>query len=51
MANEKKLLGSQQMVPDPDRLIEHGKQPTTNVRPSAPPPNPKNGGVGNVKKG
>lgn len=38
------------MVPDPDRVIEHGQRPTVNIRPSAPPPNPKNGGVGTAKK-
>lgn len=51
MANEKQDPRVQHMVPDPDRVIEHGQQPTTYVRPSAPPPNPTNGGVGNVKKG
>lgn len=40
----------QYMVPDPDRVIEHGQRPTVNIRPSAPPPNPKNGGVGAAKR-
>ncbi|SFR84271.1 hypothetical protein SAMN05428970_2959 [Agromyces sp. CF514] len=40
----------QQMVPDPDRMIEHGQKPTNYVRPPKPPTQVPNGGVGNATK-
>lgn len=37
----------QQMVPDPDRIIEHGQQPTSYERPPKPPQPVNQGGIGN----
>lgn len=51
MTEENKARRVQQMVPDPDKVIEHGLQPAQNIRPPAPPANPKNGGIGSPKKG
>jgi len=50
MTEEKKNRRVQQMVPDPERVIEHGQKPSQDIRPPAPPANPKNGGIGNSKK-
>ncbi|MDL9978716.1 hypothetical protein [Microbacterium candidum] len=45
---EEKNPRIQHMVPDPDRVIEHGQQPTNFVRPPKPPVQVPDGGVGNV---
>lgn len=39
----------QQMVPRPDRFIEHGQQPTVFEKPPRPPQGrPANGGIANA---
>ncbi len=49
MADEKNPR-VQRMVPDPDKVIEHGQQPTIYVKPPKPPTQVPDGGVGNVTK-
>lgn len=47
MNDDKPRRNVQHMVPDPDRLIEHGQQPTNYVRPPKPPKPVDHGGIGN----
>lgn len=51
MPNDKKSNDySATMVPDPERIIEHGNQPAKFVPPPSPPKAVKNSGIGNLKK-
>ncbi|MEI2269475.1 hypothetical protein OHB93_09150 [Microbacterium sp. No. 7] len=46
--SDDKARRTQQMVPDPDRIIEHGQKPTVFEEPPKPPRHSPNGGVGNA---
>jgi len=48
LMSDDKARRTQQMVPDPDRIIEHGQKPTVFEEPPKPPRHSPNGGVGNA---
>lgn len=49
MADEKNPR-IQRMVPDRDKVIEHGQQPTIYIKPPKPPAGVPNSGIGNATK-